>query len=150
MANILLIEDGPGLGRQLPSLLAAAGHQVLRCGGGPTPLAACPLLRHGRCPLPEAAELLVFACPLGLPQRGRSYRGIHLLRAYRAHPDYGRRPLVLVSGVLPRDLEGTGPTELVDTFTDPAAVLAAVNRLMPPRPTAADHGRRETAAGCAG
>jgi hypothetical protein len=153
MASILLIEDGPGVGRRLPGLLAAAGHRVLRCGGGPTPLAACPLLRRGRCPLPEAAELLVFACPLGLPLRGRSYRGIHLLRAYRAHPDYGRRPLVLVAVGLPHDLEGTGPTELVDRVTDPAAVLAAVNRLLPPRPgaEAADHsGMRETVAGCAG
>ena len=48
MASILLIEDGPGVGRQVTSLLAAAGHRVLRCGGGPTPLAACPLLRQGR------------------------------------------------------------------------------------------------------
>src|SRR5215207_4170147 len=69
MATILLIEDGPGIGRQLTSLLAAAGHRVLRCGGGPTPLAACPLLRQGRCPLPDAAQLLIFACPLGLPLR---------------------------------------------------------------------------------
>jgi hypothetical protein len=151
MANILLVEDGPGLGRQLPNLLAAAGHQVLRCGGGPTPLAACPLLRHGRCALADAAELLVFACPLGLPLRGRSYRGIHLLHAYRADPDYGRRPLVLVEVALPYDLVGTGPTELVDTFTDPAAVLAAVNRLLHPRPeTAAHHGLRGAAAGRAG
>jgi hypothetical protein len=63
MASILLIEDGPGIEGQLPGLLAAAGHRVLRCGGGPTPLAACPLLRHGRCPLADAAELLVFASP---------------------------------------------------------------------------------------
>src|SRR5512133_2796096 len=97
MASILLIEDGPGIGRQLPGLLAAAGHRVLCCGGGPTPLAACPLLRQGRCPLPDVAQLLIFACPLGLPLRSRSYRGIHLLRAYRAHPDYGRLPLVLVA-----------------------------------------------------
>ena len=67
MATILLIEDGPGIGGQLPSLLAAAGHRVLLCGGGPTPLAACPLLRQGHCPLADAAELLVFACPLDLP-----------------------------------------------------------------------------------
>jgi hypothetical protein len=149
MATILLIEDGPGLGRQLPGLLAAAGHRVLRCGGAPTPLAACPLLRQGRCPLPEAAELLVFACPLGLPLRGRSYRGIHLLRAYRTHLDYGQLPLVLVAVALPYDLEGPGPTELVDTFADPAAVLAAVNRLLPPQAEVADHhyGMREPLAG---
>jgi CheY-like chemotaxis protein len=151
MASILLIEDGPGIGRQLTSLLAAAGHRVLRCGGGPTPLAACPLLRQGRCPLPDAAQLLIFACPLGLPLRSRSYRGIHLLRAYRAHPDYGRLPLVLVAVAPPHDLEGPGPIELVETFTDPAAVLAAVNRLLqppghPPIPSAADPGRHGSAA----
>src|SRR5512132_769867 len=135
MATILLIEDGPGIGGQLPNLLATAGHRVLRCGGGPTPLAACPLLRQGHCPLVDAAELLVFACPLDLPLRGRSYRGSHLLRAYRGHPDFGRLPLVLVAIAPPQDLEGVGPTELVATFTDPAAVLAAVNRLLhPPSP----------------
>jgi hypothetical protein len=132
MGSILLIEDGPGIGGQLPDLLAAAGHRVLRCGGGPTPLVACPLLRQGQCPLADAAELLVFACPLDLPLRGRSYRGIHLLRAYRAHPDYGRLPLVLVAIEPPHDLVGTGPTELIATFTDPAAVLAALHRLLPP------------------
>lgn len=130
MATILLIEDGPGIGGQLPSLLATAGHRVLRCGGGPTPLAACPLLRHGHCPLAEAADLLVFACPLDLPLRGRAYRGRHLLAAYRTHPDYGRLPLVPVAIAPPPDLAGSGPTELVDTFTDPVAVLAAVDRLL--------------------
>jgi hypothetical protein len=134
MAAILLIEDGPGIGGQLPGLLAAAGHRVLRCGGGPTPLAACPLLRQGHCLLADAAELLVFACPLELPLRGRSYRGSHLLAAYRTHPDYGRLPLVLVTIAPPEDLEGTGPTELIATFTDPAAILAAVHRLLASRP----------------
>ncbi len=149
MASILLVEDGPGVGRQLTSLLAAAGHRVLRCGGGPTPLAACPLLRQGSCPLPDAAELLVFACTLPLPLPGRSYRGIHLLHAYRAHPDYGRLPLVLVAIAPPHDLQGPGPTEMVGTFTDPAAVLAAVNRLLQPpaAPPAADHDMRRAAAG---
>jgi hypothetical protein len=107
MAAILLIEDGPGIGGQLPGLLAAAGHRVLRCGGGPTPLAACPLLRQGHCLLADAAELLVFACPLELPLRGRSYRGSHLLAAYRTHPDYGRLPLVLVTIAPPEDLGGS-------------------------------------------
>jgi CheY-like chemotaxis protein len=139
MASILLVEEGPGVGRQLTGLLAAAGHRVLRCGSGPTPLAACPLLRQGSCPLPAATQLLVFACPLGLPLRGRSYRGIHLLRAYRAHPDYGRLPLVLVAIAPPQDLQGPGPTEVVGTFADPAVVLVAVNRLLQLRPPTADH-----------
>jgi hypothetical protein len=132
MASILLIEDGPGVGRQLTRLLAAAGHRVLRCGGGPTPLAACPLLRCGRCRLVDAAQLLVFACPLGLPLRGRSYRGIHLLRAYRAHPNYGRLPLVLVAVGAPPGLEGQGSIELVDTVADATAVVAAVDCLLQP------------------
>jgi len=135
MAIILLVEDGAGVGRELTSLLAAAGHRVLRRGGGPTPLTAC-LLRRGRCPLPDAAQLLVFACTLNLPVPGRSYRGIHLLRAYRAHPDYGRRPLVLVAVAPPQDLEGPGTTEVVGTFADPAGGVAAVNRLLQPRPHA--------------
>jgi CheY-like chemotaxis protein len=155
MATILLIEDGPGIGGQLPSLLATAGHRVLWCGGGPTPLAACPLLRQGRCPLADAAELLVFACPLDLPLHGRSYRGIHLLRAYRAHPDYGRLPLVLVTVGPPPDLAGTGPTQLVTTFQDPAAITAAIDRLLPSRltahhPDAERHDMREIPSGRAG
>lgn len=143
MANILLVEDGPGIGRELPGLLAAAGHRVMHCGGGPTPHAACPLLRQGSCPLADAAELLVFACPLTLPLAGRSYRGIHLLRAYRAHPDYGRLPLVLVAVAPPQNMEGPGPTEVMAALAEPAAVLAAVTRLLRQPPTstaaAADH-----------
>jgi hypothetical protein len=95
-------------GAEVTSLVAVAGHRVLRCGGGPTPLGACLLLRQGRCPLPDAAELVVFACTLNLPLPGRSYRGIHLLRAYRAHPDYGRLPLVLVAAAPPQNLQGPG------------------------------------------
>ena len=148
MASILLIEDGPGVGRQLTSLLAAAGHRVLRCGGGPTPLAACPLLRQGRCPLADAAELLVFACPLDLPLRGRSYRGIHLLRAYRARPDYGRLPLVLVASRPRRIWRDRGRPRWSRRSPNPAVVVAAVHRLLQPRPVAADHhGMRATAAG---
>jgi CheY-like chemotaxis protein len=139
MAIILLVEDGTGVGREVTSLLEAAGHRVLRCGGGPTPLGACLLLRQGRCPLPDAAQLLVFACTLNLPLPGRSYRGIHLLRAYRVHPDYGRLPLVLVAVAPPQDLQGPGPIEVVGTFADPAGVLAAVNRLLQPPATRRPH-----------
>src|SRR5262245_32643691 len=128
MATILLVEDGPIVSREMPGHLEEAGHRVMRCGGGPTPLGACPLLRSGRCPLPDAADLLMFACTLALQLPGRSYRGIHLLRAYRAHPDYGRLPLVLVAVAPPRDLGGSGLIEVVKPYADPAAVLAAVNR----------------------
>lgn len=68
---------------------------------------------------------------LRLAVAGRTYRGSHLLRAYRTHPRYGRLPLVLVTaGPLPEDLEGSGPTETVGAFADPRAVLAAVHRLL--------------------
>jgi hypothetical protein len=82
---------------------------------------------------------VVFACTLNLPLPGRSYRGIHLLRAYRAHPDYGRVPLVLVAVAPPQNLQGSGPTEVVGTFADPAGVLAAVNRLLQPPATRQPH-----------
>lgn len=145
MATIVLVEDGADVGRELPGLLAAAGHRVLRCGGGPTPLAACSLLRHGRCALVDDADLLVFACTLNLPLPGRSYRGIHLLHAYRAHPDYGRLPLVLVTVAPPHNLGGAGPIEVVETHTDSAAVVGAVNRLLQSarvdtRPPLVEHG----------
>jgi CheY-like chemotaxis protein len=144
MATILLVEDAATVSGQVTRLLEAAGHQVVRCGGGPTPLAACLLLRHGRCPLVDNADLVVFACPLALPLPSRSYRGIHLLHAYRAHPDYGRLPLVLVAVAPPHNLAGAGPIEVVATHTDPAAVVAAVNRLLQPTgagtgSTLADH-----------
>jgi hypothetical protein len=58
MATIPFIEHGPGVGRQPPDLLAPSP----ACGGVPTPLAACLLLRRGSCLLADAAELLVFAC----------------------------------------------------------------------------------------
>src|SRR6266498_3693636 len=153
MAIILLVEDGATVSREVTCPLEAAGHRVVPCGGGPTPLAACLLLRHGRCPFVDNADLLVFACALALPLPSRSYRGIHLLRAYRAHPDYGRLPLVLVAVAPPQDLDGPGPIEVVGTFADPAGVLAAVSRLLqPPRrapaPPAADHDdMRRAAAG---
>jgi CheY-like chemotaxis protein len=130
MATILLVEDGATVSQEVTSLLKAAGHRVVRCGDGPTPLAACLLLRHGRCPFVDGADLVVFACTLALPLPGRSYRGIHLLRAYRAHPDYGRLPLVLVTVAVPHELEGSGPLEVMQTNADPAAVVATVKRLL--------------------
>ena len=130
MATVLLLDDRETVSQEVARLLEADDHRVVRCGGGPTPLAACPLLRYGRCPLVGSADLVIFALPLTLPLPGRSYRGIHLLRAYRAHPDYQRLPLVLVTVAAPRNLGGAGPIEVVEPQSEPAAVVAAVNRLL--------------------
>jgi hypothetical protein len=130
MATVLLLDDGAIVSQKVTRLLEADDHWVVRCGGGPTPLAACPLLRYGSCPLVDSADLVIFASALTLPLPGRSYRGIHLLRAYRAHPDYQRLPLVLVAVAPPRDLGGSGPIEVVEPQSDPAVVVAAVNRLL--------------------
>jgi hypothetical protein len=56
--------------------------------------------------------------------------GIHVLRAYRAHPDYQRLPLVLVTVAAPRKLGGAGPVEVVEPQSEPFVVVAAVNRLL--------------------
>lgn len=138
MATILLVEDGATVSREATALLEAAGHRVAHCGGGPTPLAACWLLRYGRCPLVDNADLLVFACTLTQPLPSRSYRGIHLLRALRAHLDYGRLPLVLVAVEAPHNLARAGPIEVVETQAGPAAVVSAVNRLLQPTGQAPD------------
>lgn len=130
MATILLVEDAPDLGLDEAGRLEEAGHRVLRCGGGPSPSGACPMLGAGRCPMADAADLIVFSCNLFAPLRGRGYRGIHLLRSYRAHLDYGRLPMLVVSVGRPQDLEGTGPIEMVEKYSRPRAVVEAVERLL--------------------
>jgi CheY-like chemotaxis protein len=130
VATILLVEDRPDLGLYEAGLLEQAGHRVIRCGGGPTPHAACPMLRNGSCPLPDGADLVVFSCAMFAPMPGRSYRGGHLLRAYRAHPRYGRLPMLVVSVGAPDDVGGTGPLAKVDKFSSPGAVLEAAEALL--------------------
>lgn len=129
MATILLIEDQPDLGLYEAQLLERAGHRIVRCNGGPSMSAACPLLKSGRCALVEQAELIVFSIPM-FAIKGRTYRGVHLLRAYRAHPDYGRLPMVVVSLGTPPDLPGRGPLIAVDKFSDPHVVITAVASLL--------------------
>lgn len=134
MATILLVEESPDLGLYEAGLLEAAGHRVLRCGGAPTPLGACPMLRYGSCPLPDAADLIVFSCALVVPMRGRVYTGVDLLRAYRAHPVYGRTPMLVVSIGRPEHLGGTGPLQTIRKFSAPDAVTDAVERLLATAP----------------
>lgn len=129
MSTILLVEDAPDLGTYEAYALEAEGHRVLRCGGAPTPLAACPMMRGRPCPLAEAADVIVFSCGLVAPVAGRSYRGVHLLRAYREHRDYGRKPMLVVSVGMPQDLGGSGPLRYVEKFSAPDRVIQAVERL---------------------
>lgn len=130
MAVILLIEDQPDIGTYEADVLESAGHRIIRCVGGPTLFGACPLLQRGRCSLVDSADMIVFSLPM-FSMRGRTYRGEHLLRAYRSHSDYGRLPMLIVSLGTPADLPGTGPLERVDKFSSPNAVLEAVARLLP-------------------
>lgn len=137
VATILLVEDAPDLALYEATLLEAGGHRVLRCWGGPSPFAACPMMRTGSCSLPDAADLIVFACGLVAPVRHRTYRGIHLLRRYRRHRRYGRLPMLVVAFGIPDDLEGIGPLERVEKFADPKQILAAAERLLSVTPPAA-------------
>lgn len=130
MSTILLVEDAPDLGLYEGRILAAEGHNILRCSGGPTPFAACPMMRDGVCSLVDAADVIVFACQMFTPMPHRSYRGIHLLRAYRDHPVYGRLPMLVVAYGAPDDLGGSGPIERLEKFSEPDAIVAAVDRLL--------------------
>jgi hypothetical protein len=130
VASILLVEDEPDLGLFEAGLLEQHGHTVLRCSGGPTSFAACPMMRDGSCSVADAADLIIFSCGIFAPLRHRTYRGIHLLRAYREHPVYGRLPMLVVSVGAPDDLLGTGPIELVAKFADPKEIVGAVDRLL--------------------
>ena len=130
MASILLVEDVPDLGLYEAKLLEQEGHFVLRCSGGPTAFAACPMMRDGTCPVVDAADLIIFSCRMFGPLQHRSYRGIHLLRAYREHPEYGRLPMLVVGVGAPDDLGGSGPILQVAKFADPSEVVSAVDRLL--------------------
>lgn len=130
MANILLVEDTPDLGLFEALLLEAAGHRVLRCSGGPTPFAACPLMRVGSCPVADAADMIVFSCGMVRPLPHRTYRGEHLLRRYRSHPVYGSLPMLLIAPSEPRGLEGTGRIATVEKFSHPRHVVEAAERLL--------------------
>lgn len=130
MATILVVEDAPDLGLYETKMLEAAGHMVLRCSGAPTPYSGCPMLREGTCPLADAADLIIFSCALFTPIRGHGYRGEHLLRAYREHPTYSQKPMLIVSVGRPGKLPGTGPIEVVQKFDEPQAVIETAERLL--------------------
>jgi CheY-like chemotaxis protein len=135
MATILLVEDAPDIGTYEAKILEAEGHVVIRCNGAPSPLAACPMMRYGRCPLPDGADLIVFSCSLLMPVGHRTYRGSELLRAYREHERYGRLPMLVVWVGVPPDVQGRGPMMLIEKFSEPRKVIDAVHRLIRPGPT---------------
>jgi CheY-like chemotaxis protein len=130
MATILLVEDSPDLGFYEARLLEGRGHRVVRCNGAPSPLAACPMLKRGSCPLPDSADVILFSSPMFGPIRHRTYRGAHLLSAYRNHPTYGRKPMLVVSAGAPLTIEGQGPYEVIEKFSPPHMILEAVDRLV--------------------
>ncbi|HEV2685400.1 MAG TPA: hypothetical protein VGW79_02050 [Actinomycetota bacterium] len=130
MATILLVEDAPDLGLYEAKLLEQEGHTVLRCSGGPTPFAACPMLRDGSCPVADAADLIIFSCRLFGPLPHRTYRGTDLLRVYRDHPVYGRLPMLVVAVGAPDDVGGSGPIEEVAKFAAPWDVVGTVHQLL--------------------
>lgn len=130
-ATILLVEDAPDLALDEAPALESAGHRVVRCGGSRMPYSACPLLRFGECSIAAPADLIIFSVPLGgVRFRGWAYSGTDLLRAYRAHPRFGRLPMLIVSVGDPGPLEGIGPVEIVDRHSMPGVVARAVERLL--------------------
>jgi len=130
MATILLVEDAPDIGTYEAKILEAEGHHVVRCSGAPSPLAACPMMRYGHCPLPDTADLIVFSCSLLMPVSHRTYRGSELLRAYREHKRYGRLPMLVVWTGVPPDAGGTGPIKLIEKFSPPRKVIDSVHALI--------------------
>ena len=88
------------------------------------------MMRYGSCPLPDSADLIVLAWGPRAPMRHRTYRGIHLLRAYRSNARYGSLPMVVVGYGVTRDLPGTGRVAVIERSSDPVAVVSAVDELL--------------------
>lgn len=130
MSTILLVKDVLDLGLVESKRLEAEGHHILRCWGGPTPFAACPMMREGWCALPHAADLIVFSCDMSTPVPHRTYRGVHLLRAYREHPAYGRLPMLVGALGVPDDIGGSGPIQTIETPATPETIVQGVRRLL--------------------
>jgi len=130
VATILLVEDEPDLGLFEAGQLEREGHRVMRCGGAPGVLGACPLLKYGACPLVEPADMILFSCRMFTPLRGRAYTGRDLLYAYRNHVTYGRLPMVVVSVGAPADLPGSGAVEIIDKFSEPGIVIRTIDRVL--------------------
>lgn len=136
MARILVVADSPEAIFDV-GILEERGHRALRCWGGPTGFAGCPMLKTGSCPLPDVVDLIVFACGfLNAPLAHRTYRGIHLLNAYRHQHRYGRLPMLLVTFDTPPHLSGIGAVETVDPFAAPEDVADAIDRLLEHVPAA--------------
>lgn len=130
MARILLVEDTPDLGLFEAKILETAGHQIIHCGGGSSPFGVCPMLKGESCGLADCANVIIFSCRVFTQLPMRAYRGLQLLRAYRAHPVYGRLPFLVVVLGDPGKLEGIGPIEVVQKFADPKDIIDAVQRLL--------------------
>lgn len=144
MGNIILIADAAEPAVTLSRWLRLAGEQVWWCAGGPTPFVACPLMRAGECIRPEAADLIVFAYGIGQPVVAhRTYRPVHVLRAYRAHPRYGSLPMLIVGRGAPADLGGGGPLAGIDHLVPPAMQFEAIRAFL-------EHVRRPTVIDLAG
>lgn len=131
MATVLIVEDVPDLAPRVADSLAARGHRVWRCSGGASPYGACPLLRGRHCALAESANLIVFACTRSVPLARRSYRGEHLLAAYRSHEQCGRLPMLVVGGPL-RSISagGAGPVAYAESTASEDEIADAVDLLL--------------------
>lgn len=141
MATILLVEDQPDLATYEAPLLAEEGHHVIHCtGGASAPWGACPMLRGRPCGLADVADVIVISTPLYGPLFGRGYRGIHLLRAYRAHHVYGRKPMIVVAFGAPEYVAGRGSYQAFDKHADPALVVDAIARAARGETDATDRG----------
>lgn len=129
MATILLVEDAVDIGASESTALERSGHVILRCRASFGPFGACPMLSDGACSLPDRADLVLFSHGMYSPVDGVA-RGDDLLRAYREHPRYGALPFLIVSiggvGTLP----GSGPVWVIQKFSHPRYVLAAVEELL--------------------
>src|SRR5687767_314375 len=81
-ATVIVVQPDPDAARRYAAWLQREGHRVIRCPTPRPPHYACYMLETARCPLAEAADLIVYdpwlACDEGEPD------ATELVRALRA------------------------------------------------------------------
>ncbi len=95
VGSVLVVEDDPNERERMAAWLEREGLEVMTCPGPMYPEYGCVGARAGRCPLADAADVVVLDLWLGSDAAIQGVSGRRLLRHYLA---WGKPVLAFVHG----------------------------------------------------